>query len=253
MNRTPARKPKPNGNGRWHHGEGQSQWSRASRDLPARPSDLDSDAGSSGSHKCLAYAIRKKRLSTNPLAKGNLPEGRTSPEKPSMAVDPRSIGGHALLRHMLSACDGVGARQGRRFKAFYACMFYGMMGPSEVAALNISGCDFPRRGWGRLSFTDASPSAGRAYTDDGQVHENRGLKGRTKGRPGPRARRPVRSVPVSPTLVRMLREHVEHFGTAPDGRIFRSEQGNLVPASTWWQCGPKSGPHLSPPDSWPRR
>jgi integrase len=190
-------------------------------------------------HKCLAYAIRKKRLSRNPLAKGNLPEGWTAPEKPGIAVDPRSIGGHALVSHMLSACDGVGARQGRRFKAFYACMFYGMMRPSEVAALNISGCDLPRQGWGRLSFTDASPSAGRAYTDDGRVHENRGLKGRTKGRPGPRARRPVRSVPVPPTLARMLREHVEHFGTAPDGRIFRSEQGNPVMASTWWQVWAK--------------
>jgi hypothetical protein len=66
MNPAPARKPRPDGDNRWQYSEGQSQRSRAHRDLPARPSDLNSDAGSPGSHKCLAYAIRKKRLSRNP-------------------------------------------------------------------------------------------------------------------------------------------------------------------------------------------
>jgi hypothetical protein len=186
-------------------------------------------------HKALAYAVRKKRLSKNPLAKDNLPEGWTPPEKPDDTVDPRSIAGPALVAAMLEACDRVGVRQGPRFKAFYGCMFYALMRPSEVAALVISGCDLPEAGWGRLSFADASPSVGRAYTDDGAVHEDRGLKGRTKGRPNTRARRPARSVPIPPELVKMLRDHVARFGAGPDGRIFRSEQGNRIMASTWWQ------------------
>ena len=33
----------------------------------------------------------------------------------------------------------------------------------------------------------------------------------------------------------MLREHIARFGAGPDGRIFRSERGNPVNASTWWQ------------------
>jgi integrase len=77
------------------------------------------------------------------------------------------------------------------------------------------------------------------YTDDGQVHEHRGLKGRTKGRPGPRARRPVRKVPIPPELVELLRAHLAAFGVAPDGRLFRSENGNPLQPSTWWQVWQK--------------
>ena len=73
-------------------------------------------------------------------------------------------------------------------------MFYAFMRPSEVAALTKAGCQLPEEGWGHLSFADSSPAAGKAYTDDGAVHEHRGLKGRTKGRPS--ARRPVRKVPI---------------------------------------------------------
>jgi integrase len=84
---------------------------------------------------------------------------------------------------------------------------------------------------------DSSPAAGKAYTDDGQVHEHRGLKGRTKGRPGPSARRPVRKVPIPPKLVQLLRAHIQTFGVAADGRLFRSENGTPLQPSTWqvWQ------------------
>ena len=33
---------------------------------------------------------------------------------------------------------------------------------------------------GRLVFSDASTAAGRDFTDDGMVHEDRGLKGRSR-------------------------------------------------------------------------
>ena len=103
----------------------------------------------------------------------------------------------------------------------------------------MAGASCPEQGWGHLTFADASPSAGRAYTDDGQVHEHRGLKGRTRGRPATRARKPTRRVPIPPELVIMLREHIDQFGTAPDGRLFRSENGNPIQQSTWWQVWQK--------------
>jgi hypothetical protein len=37
----------------------------------------------------------------------------------------------------------------------------------------------------------------------------------------------------------MLREHIDLFGVAPDGRLFRSENGNPVQPSTWWQVWQK--------------
>ena len=78
-----------------------------------------------------------------------------------------------------------------------------------------------------------------AYTDDGAVHEHRGLKGRSKGRLRPGARRPARQVPVPPQLVAMLRDHIQAYGTAPDGRIFRSEAGNPIQPSTGCQVWQK--------------
>jgi len=186
-------------------------------------------------HRALAYAIRKKRLTANPLSKLNLPEGWTPPQAPDDILDPRSVGSPALIAAMLETCKDTGPRQGRRFAAFYGCMFYAMMRPSEVAALTRSGCELPEQGWGHLTFADASPAAGKAFTDDGQVHEHRGLKGRTKGRPATQARRPARRVPIPPELVVLLREHIDLFGTATDGRLFRSENGNHIHPSTWWR------------------
>jgi integrase len=190
-------------------------------------------------HRVLGYAVRKKRLGKNPLSKGNLPEDWTPPQAPDDTVDPRAVGSPALVADMIKACGAIGRRQGPRFQAFYGCMFYAMMRPSEVAALTRDGCHLPGSGWGHLIFADASPAPGKAYTDDGQVHEHRGLKGRTKGRPTPSARRPVRKVPIPPELVELLRGHIEQFGVAPDARLFRSENGNPLQPSTWWQVWQK--------------
>jgi integrase len=37
----------------------------------------------------------------------------------------------------------------------------------------------------------------------------------------------------------MLCEHLDLFGTAPDGRLFRSENGKPIQQSTWWQVWQK--------------
>ena len=37
----------------------------------------------------------------------------------------------------------------------------------------------------------------------------------------------------------ILREHITQFGTGPDGRLFRSENGNPILQSTWWQVWQK--------------
>ncbi|MGK5497009.1 hypothetical protein [Streptomyces sp. URMC 125] len=64
--------------------------------------------------------------------------------------------------------------------------------------------------------------AGKAWTDSGETHDRRGLKQRGRGE--------VRHVPIPPPLVRMLREHLEEFGSVEDGRLFASERGNAVAA-----------------------
>jgi integrase len=183
-------------------------------------------------HRILGYAVRKKRLSGNPFSKANLPEGWSAPLPPEDEVDPRAVGGPELVADMLTTASYIGTSQGPRFVAFYGCMFYAMMRPSEVTALVRASCHLPGEGWGRLIFADASPAAGRDFTDDGQVHETRGLKGRP---PQAAARRATRNVPIPPELVALLRDHIERFGASEDGRLFRSANGNPIQPSTWWQ------------------
>ena len=91
-------------------------------------------------------------------------------------------------------------------------MFYAMMRPSEVAALTRDGCHLPEHGWGHLTFADSSPPQARRSPTTARCTSTAGLKGRTKGRPGPRARRPARKVPIPPELVALLRAHIELFG-----------------------------------------
>ena len=54
---------------------------------------------------------------------------------------------------------------------------------------------------GRLIFADASPAAGKDFTDDGRV---------------------------------------EHFGVGKDGRLFHSENGNPIQPSTYWRVWGKT-------------
>jgi integrase len=48
----------------------------------------------------------------------------------------------------------------------------------------------------------------------------------------------VRFVPVAPQLTTLLQRHLDRFGTAPDGRLFRGEYGGPVSDSVYgriWQ------------------
>ncbi|MFI7534037.1 hypothetical protein [Streptosporangium sp. NPDC049376] len=53
-----------------------------------------------------------------------------------------------------------------------------------------------------------------------------------------RGRDDVRPVPIPPTLVEILREHIAEYGTGQDGRLFRSERGGVVASTAYtevWQ------------------
>jgi integrase len=71
---------------------------------------------------------------------------------------------------------------------------------------------------------------GSDWTDSGTSHDVRHLKHR--------ARKTTRPVPIPPDLVQLLREHLDHFGTAPDGRLFRGRRDRILSESTYgriWQ------------------
>ncbi|GAA1736151.1 hypothetical protein [Luedemannella helvata] len=51
-------------------------------------------------------------------------------------------------------------------------------------------------------------------------------------------------MPIPPELVAILRKHIARYGVAADGRIFHSERGNVVAASTYsrvWELARQFG------------
>ena len=78
---------------------------------------------------------------------------------------------------------------------------------------------------GELTLWESRPSAGRRWTNSGEVQNRRGLKHR--------AEKDTRVVPIPPVLVRTLRAHIDRYGVADDGRLFRSPRGGVVGSGTY--------------------
>ena len=76
-----------------------------------------------------------------------------------------------------------------------------------------------------LNLSGGVITAARIWTDDGAVHEVHSLKRR--------AATATRPVPIPPQFVRILRAHINRFGVAPDGWVFRNQAGNYVDASAY--------------------
>lgn len=165
-------------------------------------------------------------LVSNPLGKMR----RKRRQQPVQEVDRRVVVNPRQARELLTAVTYVGGydrASGRRLRASFGCMYYAALRPGEALGLRRSDCELPATGWGRITVEETRPSAGKAWTDSGEAHNRRGLKQRSPGE--------VRIVPIPPPLVGMLREHLEEFGAAEDGRIFSSERGNVVASSSYYR------------------
>jgi integrase len=130
--------------------------------------------------------------------------------------------------------DGVreAGRRGDHLAAFFGCMYFAGMRPGEAVALRASQCVLPANGWGRVELTTSEPRAGAAWTDDGEARESRELKRRSVAE--------VRPVPIPPELVDLLRRHLDRYGAAADGRLFRSGDGGPLQESTYRQVWAKA-------------
>ncbi|MDI5971873.1 tyrosine-type recombinase/integrase [Streptomyces sp. SL13] len=134
-------------------------------------------------------------------------------------VDPESVVNPRQMRQLLAAVREQGSR-GRHLEAFFGCLYHAAMRPAEASALKRTHCHLPVDGWGELTLRGGVVRAGRGWTNDGRAHEDRHLKAR--------AVRDSRVVPIPPHFVRLLREHIDAHGVAPDGRLFRTERGGLL-------------------------
>ncbi|RBQ18370.1 site-specific integrase [Spongiactinospora rosea] len=176
-----------------------------------------------GLNTALEYAIDLGELTENPLKR--IKQKKTARDN---TVDRRCVVNPTQARELLVSLSYVGSwhrGRGRRLVAFFATLYFAGLRPAEAIGLRETDCHLPETGWGMLTLEVTRPSSGKQWTDNGTVHDERGLKQREE--------REVRPVPIPPELVRILRAHLEEFGTAPDGRLFRNERGGVLGASTY--------------------
>jgi len=171
------------------------------------------------------YAVELGLLPANPVAK-------VSWHAPAVAqtIDRRVVAGPALVQSLLAVAVGVSGR-GQHLKAFYGCVYYAYLRPSEAVMLTETACHLPSRGWGRIDLAVSAARAGREWTDDGNARQARGLKHRAQDE--------TRSIPIPPVLVQMLRAHLKTYGTGPGGRIFQTARGGIIQDSAYtavWQA-----------------
>ncbi|MFE5093667.1 tyrosine-type recombinase/integrase [Streptomyces sp. NPDC056638] len=164
---------------------------------------------------CLRYAVELDRLPSLTLAKVDWSAPETDDE-----IDFRYIPGPALARKLIDAVGKQGDR-GRHLKAFFGCLYYAATRPGEAVSLRASDFTLPEEGWGEVVLSSSTARVGSGWTDSGESYDSRGLK--------KRARKATREVPIPPVLVRLIRDHIEGFGTAEDGRLFRAvRSGGLL-------------------------
>jgi integrase len=158
------------------------------------------------------YAVELKLLSSNPI-----PALKWTAPKTVNAVDRRSVANPVQARTLLNAVREQ-PRSGRRLVAFFGCLYYAAMRPEEAVSLSKHNLALPAEGWGEFHLETAEPYAGKEWTNTGQNRDRRQLKQRAQGE--------TRIVPCPPELTALVHEHIDLFGFATDGRLFRGERND---------------------------
>ncbi|WP_236793224.1 tyrosine-type recombinase/integrase [Amycolatopsis sp. GM8] len=176
-------------------------------------------------YNALDLAVEKKLLGKN-----RIPDVKWTPPKQNQAIDKRVVINPTHATKLLAAVEAQKVEgQPRRsagpgLVAYFGAMYYGGLRPEEAAMLRKGDLALPEKGWGELLLSESAPIAGAAWTDSGTRRDRRQLKQRGRGE--------VRTVPCPPQLTELLHAHLERFGTASDGRLFRSLLGKDLAEST---------------------
>ncbi|MFD9318216.1 tyrosine-type recombinase/integrase [Streptomyces sp. NPDC060053] len=171
----------------------------------------------------MKHAIRRRVLRTNPLLKG---KESTAVTRTSNAVDKRSLMNADQAAALL---DWIRRRPrgGKRLHAFFATLYYCALRPEEAVAMRVQDVTLPGSDvgdqWCELLIHTATPEVGKQWTDTGEIHEERDLKGRAEGE--------TRTVPGHPALTRILRQHIEDEQLKPGDLLFQGEAGGILAGS----------------------
>jgi integrase len=181
-------------------------------------------------YNALGYAVELGHLAANPM-------DRIQWTTPAVAqtVDRRVVISPAQALTLLDSVRGLSDR-GQHLQAFYGCLYYAALRPSEAVMLRDTDLRLPRAGWGRIDLAASASRAGCAWTDHGTARQERGLKHR--------AACETRTIPIPPELVTLLRAHIQRYGTTADGRIFQTARGGILQdsayAAVWAQARAKA-------------
>ncbi|MFH8407638.1 tyrosine-type recombinase/integrase [Streptomyces sp. NPDC018019] len=177
-------------------------------------------------------AVRRGILRTNPLPKGK-GKGGGAP-KAAQAIDKRVLLNQQQVTALL---DWIGnrPRHGAVYQAFFATLCYAGLRPEEAVALRVADAYLPPPGaldedgelmWGEFVVHQAQPEVGSQWTDTGDPHEQRYLKGRADG--------DTRTVPIHPDLVSLLRAVIKRHKLRPADLLFPGERkGGMLAGSVF--------------------
>lgn len=160
----------------------------------------------------LRAAVRRRLLDSNPMERVEWRIPRQSSQ-----VDVSVLPTMADVDELVAAVSSLRS-EGARYAAFFAIIAYAGLRPSEAAALRVSDIQLPATGWGMARLRAATPAPGRRYTDDGGTRQTKALKHR--------ADNVVRSVPLAPPLVELLRLHIVRWPTST--LVFTNGAGRSV-------------------------
>ncbi|MBN1173110.1 MAG: tyrosine-type recombinase/integrase, partial [Micromonosporaceae bacterium] len=166
-------------------------------------------------YNALRYAVALRFLDGHPMD-----HVQWSPPKSVEQIDRRVVVNPTQAGTLLAAVRA----HDPRLAAFFSCMYYAALRPSEALNLNVAECVLPETGWGWLNLTGSIQHVGEDWCDGDGARETRELKHRAKNA--------TRRVPACPDLVRILRDHIARERPAPDGRLFTSRDYRRGPIST---------------------
>ena len=173
-------------------------------------------------YNVLGYGVETGGLDFNPIDK--VAKRR---EKQSAAIDPRLVISLDQGMRLLAAVREQGP-MGARLEAFFAVQMFAALRPAEALSLQEANLiDLPedQEAWGDMLLTRSMPRSGQAWSDSGRSRERRSLKHR--------AANETRPVPIHPELVKVLRRHLDQFGTGPSGQLFIGPRGGTPDESTY--------------------